>query len=1523
MVYVVLVFGGLSKVGLSADHGVACAEHNLPYTAAGRRDVMATASDVVARYGERHRTATLFMAGAFPNERPVPYVIAAVTDEAAPVLVDVAAVADHPHYKYITLAVAAVEQMIGARDGRPRYSIPIDAQLGACPPEAVAQQPTATPGGTRVFEDRNRLSAQHIKLVRRELDAAARAHASSGDLDMAEYLLEVHGQVVAEPFADVPPPIAAASANTEEWMIYAPYHLQEPRTSDPLPLPCPQPNPSADFAPTSIADLHVGQFLADLADWFQRSVDWLMAVATKAHPLPERPECFVRGQEVFCEAARGIVWDTRRASEGIIVPADFTQIMPSKWNVEWLATQWRHYPDQETVSHVSQGADLKGDLPLQYCFSPHLMSISEDYATVLADIAELRRNGYYAWYSQMAFCPCRFNGQGTRPKGDDVRRIASGSCPYEPIPDGQGVPALSINAATRLPYPPTHDTPAKVRWRAACLAVLFLLLIGRRISTMPDLFRRRRRFRKERKPRVEHAMNDTVVMRAVGDQLELPVYYFSDDFKHFFYQIRLAAHCLWYTGLMLVDPDTASILFIVELGLAMGFTPCSNIAQSVGDALLWIFDNMMAEAEAASKDPNAHQLDSVMRERARRHGARHGRPWTSRCYTDDCLWVVLGSARLVRTVVVWRHLLRTARVLGAKVAKRQLGCHVLFLGVNLLATAMVALVPEHKLARAVAMLNELLGGKLSKDTTRKLLGLLVHLSFLSPTGRASTAGMWRCLHLSRSDPVRLRLGERSRCNAWLTRLHHSAAATLDVALRRKRRARATPSSAAVVRGQSDAYLDRQAQRGGIGGYAAGALWRADVVLPNIGAAEFLAMWVHFLQMSTLYSAFDAVEHQVDNTSAFFAAVRESAKTALMQFVYDAMRASEAVQRLIGKLRVSQRWGAGLFLGDAASRDYRDAIALLSDRLRVTFVWQRLTADSAAAIASTQRAAAAIAAAEHPERPVHRQARQAPRGRGRTMLMLTVLLALVDVGEAFFFMPYQFAGIQPVRSPARARTPRSRWTAHLGIAATALAVGATGTITIRRRRVNAATVAPPSAVGMVKHPRPRVAPRARMARPISATAAQLLRNNDDSPFALRPDDPGELHELCAAVDSAVHDGVNPRTAKGEASAWNRYYVPYCRRLHTATWRTWEATRDQLREATHACGFALDIWNKMQPRTKDDVWARVDSVRNVVGHVRRAHDRRGYVFANSKIMAHVFKGLARRRLTACRVPVIRRAEPFTVNELLAMKRIPEGAKIGRRKYEAASRFWKGWRLVDTFTDQTGVRKSEIVGFDDICFTHADVQVVIDGVTYLDVGPEQLARLRERRYRTAYITVAVNVSKADSEGTKFGPNLISLSYNPDNPMSFAVALIDYYVDFPVRGAARHTTPLFTTDGVSRWTDAALDAVLAGVMKVTLTPEQRRRKTMHSKRVFVACALRELKSPDSEIQALVRWSSLESLRIYARMGLQYQAARRDALLAARIDTLNAAARATLPQIDPSPDTAGDTSAEASAAAALAEAFA
>ena len=119
--------------------------------------------------------------------------------------------------------------------------------------------------------------------------------------------------------------------------------------------------------------------------------------------------------------------------------------------------------------------------------------------------------------------------------------------------------------------------------------------------------------------------------------------------------------------------------------------------------------------------------------------------------------------------------------------KRQGGTHVLFLGVTLLATAMLAYVPEIKRLRTLVALAALIDSTLAKEDAQKLFGMLVHLTFLQPTGKQGSTGLWGCLRADRHDPVRLREWESELARGWHNLLTHTAAAHMDGQLRRDHR----------------------------------------------------------------------------------------------------------------------------------------------------------------------------------------------------------------------------------------------------------------------------------------------------------------------------------------------------------------------------------------------------------------------------------------------------------------------------------------------------------------------------------------------------------------------------------------------------------------------------------------------------------------------------------------------------------------------------------------------------------------
>ena len=300
-----------------------------------------------------------------------------------------------------------------------------------------------------------------------------------------------------------------------------------------------------------------------------------------------------------------------------------------------------------------------------------------------------------------------------------------------------------------------------------------------------------------------------------------------------------------------------------------------------------------------------------------------------------------------------------------------------------------------------------------------------------------TAGMWRCLATGRQDPVLLLASEKPRVHAWIARLRRSPAVPMDVALRRRRRAREIPAAALSTTGQSDAFAEHGVAVGGLGGFGAGTLWRADVYFTSIGPAEYLAMWVHMIQNTATHAVFDRVDHWVDNLSALFAAVRQSAGSIIMQWLFDAMQACRFFQAVAGKLRLGQRWGVGLFMGDAASRNYRDALAILGEQLHINLEWKPLSKESAAAISATLNAVGAIqleqegaavltrgalqlntsacprcdrveCSCEQRSPPPSRRAQARRRGGGRRGLLASMLLSILSLTGAS--SPYRRQGL---------------------------------------------------------------------------------------------------------------------------------------------------------------------------------------------------------------------------------------------------------------------------------------------------------------------------------------------------------------------------------------------------------------------------------------------------------------------------------------------------------------------------------
>ena len=113
------------------------------------------------------------------------------------------------------------------------------------------------------------------------------------------------------------------------------------------------------------------------------------------------------------------------------------------------------------------------------------------------------------------------------------------------------------------------------------------------------------------------------------------------------------------------------------------------------------------------------------------------------------------------------------------------------------------------------------------------------------------------------------------------------------------------------------------------------------------------------------------------------------------------------------------------------------------------------------------------------------------------------------------------------------------------------------------------------------------------------------------------------------------------------------------------------------------------------------------------------------------------------------------------------------------------------------------------------------------------------------------------------------------------------------------RATTPLFGPQVGVEWHHSLVDAMFQFLLRVGcgLDADKAMSFSMHSFRIYLACALYAAKCPNDKIMAILRWRSDEALSIYARMN---DDERTSWVAAAQSQKVNSVSAAHLPRIDP-----------------------
>jgi len=416
------------------------------------------------------------------------------------------------------------------------------------------------------------------------------------------------------------------------------------------------------------------------------------------------------------------------------------------------------------------------------------------------------------------------------------------------------------------------------------------------------------------------------------------------------------------------------------------------------------------------------------------------------------------------------------------------------------------------------------------------------------------------------------------------------------------------------------------------------------------------------------------------------------------------------------------------------------------------------------------------------------------------------------------------------------------------------------------------------------------------RPIDAGAVQhgpKRRKACEPPVALVGGQPniasGRMQPFLAIAYKAASLAPEPKTLQKDRHAyalWSRH----CRKFGAAPLRRLNAHANLSgSEFQNECdliiSFVVHLRETLKPSRKAhrDAKMRVksDTLQGYVSAIKRVHARQGFNMVHPPLLAQMLKGWDKEavRVHGPAATTPHRPEPLDARRLRAILQLPDGTQLGRADNPDHQLHWDDLRYASFAALlctglACGFRKAEMVPekAEDIvnghCLNLLKVSYSIKGTTY--ANPNLI--LLKRMGVGDYIIIEPPLAKNDPTGVYFTQLPIHFEYR-DNTLNACKRLVALAIlrrrfrATPPAGITLANTPLFCD--VKPWlplTQAKADGIFRYMKNEAFSPAEAAGLTLHSLRVACATAMLRAGASDAEIQAIVRWRSSDSVRIYAK---------------------------------------------------------
>ena len=390
--------------------------------------------------------------------------------------------------------------------------------------------------------------------------------------------------------------------------------------------------------------------------------------------------------------------------------------------------------------------------------------------------------------------------------------------------------------------------------------------------------------------------------------------------------------------------------------------------------------------------------------------------------------------------------------------------------------------------------------------------------------------------------------------------------------------------------------------------------------------------------------------------------------------------------------------------------------------------------------------------------------------------------------------------------------------------------------------------------------------------------------DTSPHAFDTST-GKLGSIFDSIGAYVEMAVPLGTLTKDRLAWARWCT-FCKLVTEggiSPWRMDAAANSgddpvgHDRETRLLTAFLIWCRETILPRSKTSAASKPSSAYNMVAGVRRIHMRRNVKLVTCTQLSVVLKALMAEHIAEHGYESLlpHRKEPLDAQHVRDMLNTPAGTKLGRLTVDWTSPLFMSLGALFSVGISTGIRKAEGCtpngrSLDQRRLRRSNLLWRINGVAVPDPTAAQLRELQPGRDGAILIPPP---SKADQTGEIWGVHPIHLAFDPTERANAAMWLRELELSFPVSGGQRASVALFVTDDkLSAMHHSTVDTYLGHLLRLHLGAAAGN-YSFHSFRIGFACTLLAAGCDVYTIQALARWRSPESIRIYARMNAEVYA--------------------------------------------------